>query len=71
MTATFWHFILFTTPVITLAATSMLQTWQIVKLSEKINEINRAVHLKNWIEAINNGESPSDIAYMREKGFLK
>ena len=58
-------------PWIFLSATSMIQTWYIKKLSERIDDLEHATRMKNWIEAINNGESPSDMAYMREKGYLK
>ena len=65
------HFFFVTLPIVFLGATSIIQTWWISRLSDRIREIQTALFLKDWIEAINNGESPSDIAYMREKGFIK
>lgn len=65
------HFFSVTIPIILLAATSIIQTWWIARLSDHIREIEGALFLRQWIDAVNSGESVSDMAYMREKGFLK
>jgi len=65
------HFFTVTLPILSLGITSIMQTWQIHKLSERIRDIQNALALREWIDAINNGESASDIAYLREKGILK
>lgn len=65
------HFFTVTLPILSLGITSIMQTWQIHKLSERIRDIQNALALREWLDAINRGESPSDMAYMREKGFLK
>lgn len=54
-----------------LGITSIIQTFWIARLSDRIREIQNAMFLKDWIKALEDGESLSDIAYMKEKGFLK
>lgn len=58
-------------PWIFLSVASMIQTLYIRKLSERISDLEHTLTLKDWTEAINRGESLSDIAYMQQKGFLK
>lgn len=65
------YFFFVTLPIACLGITSIMQTWQISKLSDRIREVQHALFLKQWLDAIDRGESPSDMAYMHEKGFLK
>lgn len=58
-------------PWIFLSAASMIQTWYIKKLSERIGDLEYTLTLKDWTEAINRGESLSDIAYLKQKGFIR
>lgn len=45
--------------------------WWLNKTNGRITDLEHAIRMKHWVEAINNGESPSDLAYMLEKGYLK
>jgi hypothetical protein len=65
------HFFIVTLPIMFLGITSIIQTFWIARLSDRIREIQNAMFLKDWIKALEDGESLSDIAYMKEKGFLK
>lgn len=58
-------------PWIFLSGTSMIQTWHIRKLTQRIANLEYTHTLKDWTEAINQGESLSDLAYMKQKGFLR
>lgn len=65
------HFFVVTLPIIFLGITNIIQTFWIARLSDRIRETQNAMFLKDWIKALEDGESLSDIAYMKEKGFLK
>jgi hypothetical protein len=54
-----------------LSLNSMFLAWWISKLSGRLTNLEHALKMKDWIEAISSGESPSDLAYMFEKGYLK
>jgi hypothetical protein len=43
----------------------------ISKLSSRIDNLEHSLRMKEWLEGINNGESPSDMAYLFQKGFIK
>jgi hypothetical protein len=58
-------------PIMLLSINCIGLSYWISKLSSRISDLERALKLKEWIEAISNGESPSDLAYMQERGFLK
>lgn len=58
-------------PWIFLSAASMIQTWHIKRLTERIDDLEYTLTLKDLTEYIHRGESPSDLSYMKEKGFLK
>ncbi len=49
----------------------VLMAWQCRKLTKRIATIEQVSYLRDWIKSIEDGESLSDIAYMKEKGFLK
>ena len=42
-----------------------------LKLSGRVKAIESVVYLREWLQAVEDGESPSDMAYMKQKGFLK
>jgi len=46
-------------------------TWWISKVSSRLTDLEHAIKMKDWIEAISSGESSYDMAYMFEKGYLK
>lgn len=58
-------------PIILLAFNGMFLAYWISKVSSRLTDLERSIHMKYWIEAINSGESPSDMAYMLEKVYLK
>jgi hypothetical protein len=58
-------------PSILLSIAVVSQARWISNLSGRINKLERVNATKQWLDAIESGESPSDLAYMREKGFLK
>lgn len=64
---TFWQCL----PVMLLAINSMGLSYWISKVSSRLNNLEHALKMKDWLEAINNGESPSDMAYMLQKGFIR
>jgi len=67
-----WHsFLAHTIPII-LNSTSIviLGVW-FRRLSNRIDAIENAAYIRQWLESIQSGESLSDLAYMKEKGFLK
>lgn len=41
------------------------------KMSQRVTALETVYYTKQWLSAIEAGESPSDMAYMRERGFLK
>jgi hypothetical protein len=43
----------------------------ISKLSSRVHNLEHSLRMKEWLEGINNGESPSDMAYVFSKGFMK
>lgn len=49
----------------------MFLAWWLRQTNRRINDLENVNHIKAWLKAIEDGESPSDLAYMREKGFLK
>ena len=49
----------------------MFLAWWVRQTNRRINDLENIQHTKAWLKAIEDGESPSDLAYMREKGFLK
>lgn len=57
MTANLAHFLLFSVPLITLAATNMLQTWQITKLGGRIFDLECTVRNMHWLTEIKKCES--------------
>lgn len=58
-------------PLILLSFNGMFLAYWISKVSSRLTDLEHALRMKDWIEAINCGESPSDMAYMFEKGYLK
>lgn len=58
-------------PVMLLSINCIGLSYWISRLSSRVSELERTLKLKQWIEAINSGESLSDMAYMQEKGFLR
>ncbi len=55
-----------------------VNAWFIVYLMRRSIDINgrlRAIehvhYIREWLKAIEDGESTSDLAYMKQKGFLK
>jgi len=58
-------------PIMLLSINCMGLAWWICKVSSRLTDLEHAIKMKEWIEAISNGESPSDMAYMLEKGYLK
>lgn len=49
----------------------IIQSYWMAQLSKRILKLETVQVFKDWLSAIEAGESPSDLAYMREKGFLK
>jgi len=49
----------------------IILAWWLRKTNGRITDLEHALRMKHWVEAVNNGESPSDLAYMLEKGYLK
>ncbi len=66
-----YSFFFHTIPII-LNSTSIviLGVW-FRKLSNRIDAIENATYIRDWLQAIQDGESASDLAYMKQKGFLK
>lgn len=50
---------------------TIIQAFMIRSLTKRVNLIEKICHLRLWLDAIEKGESPSDMAYMKEKGYLK
>jgi hypothetical protein len=40
-------------------------------LSKRMGKIENIIFIRGWLESVERGESYSDLAYMKEKGFLK
>jgi len=40
-------------------------------LSKRMSKIENIIFIRGWLESVERGESFSDLAYMKEKGFLK
>jgi hypothetical protein len=53
-------------PWIFLSVASMIQTLYIRKLSERFSELEHTIRMKEWLDALHNGEHPADLA--REMG---
>jgi hypothetical protein len=64
---TFWQ----SFPIMLLSLNSMFLAWWISKLSGRLTNLEDALKMKDWIEAISSGESPPALANMFEKGYLK
>lgn len=58
-------------PVMLLSINCIGLSYWISRLSSRVGDLERALALKQWIEMISNGESPNDLAYMPDKGFLR
>jgi hypothetical protein len=58
-------------PIMILAINCMGLAYWISKISSRLNNLEHALKMKDWIEAISNGESPSDMDYIFQKGFIK
>lgn len=57
--------------ILCLGITCIIQTFWLRGLSKRLSMIEHASFLRAWLEAIEDNESLSDMAYMKEKGFLK
>jgi hypothetical protein len=57
--------------IVCLSITCILQAWWLSKLASRVTQLEHATFLRDWLKVIEDGESMSDMAYMKEKGFLK
>lgn len=60
MTPNLAHFLLFSVPILSIGATSILQTWQITKLGGRIFDLECTVRNMHWLYDIKNRE-PTDV----------
>lgn len=58
-------------PIILLSFNCVALAYWISKLQERIFRLEQTLELRDWLGAISSGETLSDLAYMKEKGFLK
>lgn len=58
-------------PIILLAFNGMFLAYWISRVSSRVATLEHALRMRDWLDAINSGESPSDLAYMLDKGYLK
>jgi len=54
-------------PSILLAINCIWMSVWISKLSSRINNLEHTLQMREWLEGINNGESPSDMDYLFKK----
>lgn len=54
-----------------LAVSNMLLAYWCRDLAKRLSKIEHVIFMRDWLESIEKGESCSDLAYMKEKGFLK
>lgn len=66
-----WHFLSHTVPIIFNSVTIIILGVWFRRLSNRIDSIENAAYIRQWLQSIQDGESVSDLAYMKEKGFLK
>jgi len=67
-----WYpFLSHTIPIVLNSASIIMLTLWYRKLEKRLKDIENALYIRQWLQAIQDGESPSDLAYMREKGFLR
>lgn len=66
-----FYFFSHTLPIIMNSFSIILIAFWLRNLSQRMMMIEHASYLRAWIESIEDGESLSDMAYMKEKGFLK
>lgn len=72
MTAIKWmSFVQHLVPIALLAIANMIHTVHIVRLRDRITKLENVHTTKEWIEAIENGTSLSDLSYMKQDGLLK
>ncbi len=72
MTAINWlSFFQHLVPIALLAIANMIHTVHIVRLKHRITRLENVNATKDWIKAIEDGESLSDLSYMKQDGFLK
>jgi hypothetical protein len=64
---TFWQCF----PIMLLSINCIGLAWWISKVSDRVATLEQALRMRDWLDAINSGESPSDLAYMLQKGYLK
>lgn len=64
---TFWQCF----PIMLLSINCIGLAWWISKVSDRVATLEHALRMRDWLDAINSGESPSDLAYMLQKGYLK
>ena len=66
-----WTILLIDFSIITLAICCIIQSFWLSRLSRRIRMLEHASFLRGWLQAVEDGEILSDMAYMKEKGFLK
>ena len=64
---TFWQCF----PIMLLSINCIGLAWWISKVSDRVATLEQALRMRDWLDAINSGESPSDLAYMLQKGYFK
>jgi hypothetical protein len=62
--------IFFSLGMLCIGISTMLQAFLLRHLFKRIEKFEKTLFLRAWLEAVEKGESVSDLAYMKEKGFL-
>lgn len=57
--------------IIWLSVTCIIQSIWLRDHGKRIAKLEQIIFIRKWLEAVESGESFSDLAYMKEKGFLK
>ena len=57
--------------ILWLAICCIIQSIWLRDHAKRISKLEQIIFIRKWLEAAENGESFSDLAYMKEKGFLK
>jgi hypothetical protein len=63
----FWYLL----TISSLSASVMILAVWCRDLSNRISKIENIIFIRGWLDSVEKGESFSDLAYMKEKGFLK
>ncbi len=65
------HFLSHTVPIILNSISIVILGVWFRRISNRLDAIENVFYIRQWLQSIQDGESMSDLAYMKEKGFLK